>query len=196
MNSTIFSAIAAALVGALFFLVIEKGQAKEAPRKANSAIYQELRNQALQGSRSTFGLIKANSAKEAWGVLMDVSISGSDSYTVIALNDGTASIYLSSGGGSIGGVRHQSIRRAAQQMVRQASTFLPDMLATTKYPLPKSGAVAFYALTDNGVFTLNASESDLGEQRHKLFPLFYASQDVITEYRKVENQQERSKGSK
>jgi hypothetical protein len=41
-------------------------------------------------------------------------------------------------------------------------------------------------LTVRGILTAEASEADLGENRHVLSPLFYAAQELITEMRKVD----------
>ena len=71
-------------------------------------------------------------------------------------------------------------------MVALAAKFQPQMTATTAFPLPTKGQTVFYALTDAGVFTAGAPEEDLGEQRHSLSPLFYAGQEVITQYRLIE----------
>jgi hypothetical protein len=40
--------------------------------------------------------------------------------TVVAFSDGTASVYLSIGGGFIGGKSHEAVRKAADQMVAAA----------------------------------------------------------------------------
>jgi len=63
---------------------------------------------------------------------------------------------------------------------RQAS-----MSAVTTFPLPRAGRTVFYVLTDSGVFTTEAEERALGEERHALSPLFYAGQEVITQLRLV-----------
>jgi hypothetical protein len=114
---------------------------------------------------------------------MDGSVSDGATFTVVAIADGNASIYLSSGGGFIGGVAHDSIRNAATAMVDLAKRSQPTMTATKSYPLPKCGETTFYVLTDVGVFTASASEQALREHRHPLSPLFYAGQQIVTQYR-------------
>ena len=148
-------------------------------------MYQDLRNLAFTGSKLSLGLPAGASANEPWGVLMDTSFTDGNSYTVLAVADGNASIYLSSGGGFLGGVGHESIRKAAKAMVSTAKTFQPKMALTTSYPLPKGGHTTFYVLTDAGVFTATASQEALGRKQHELSPLFYAAQEVITQYRLI-----------
>jgi hypothetical protein len=154
-------------------------------KQVRPEIYREMRDAALRGSRADFGLEGVASPGQPWGVLMEIGFP-EGSATVVALSDGNASIYLSSGGGSIGGSGHASIRKAAQAMVALAAQFQPQMTATTTFPLPAKGQTVFYTLTDAVVFTAGASEEDLGEQRHSLSPLFYAGQEVITQYRLIQ----------
>ncbi len=109
------------------------------------------------------------------------------SATVLALSDGTASVYLSSGGGYIGGQSHETIRNAAQRTVIVAEEVEPQMHITTTYPLPPPGGVAFYALTDSGVFTASAPEEDLKNGHNPLSKLANAAQEVITQYRLIQD---------
>jgi hypothetical protein len=158
---------------------------KEPTRTAHPEIYYDMRSQALHGSRTAFGLTATSKPTEPWGILMEIGLA-QGSATIVALSDGSASIYLSSGGGSTGGIGHETIRKAAQAMVALAGKFQSQMSATANFPIPMSGQTIFYLLTDAGVFTASAAEADLGEQRHLLSPLFYAGQEVITQYRLVE----------
>jgi len=106
--------------------------------------------------------------------------------TVVAFSDGNASVYLSSGGGSIGGASHESIRKAAQKMVAIAAECQPQAHATTTYPRPQHSQVIFYLLTDVGVFTANAPQEELSSHRHPLSKLGDAGQDIITQYRLIQ----------
>ena len=174
-----------ALVAAVF-LIRARAQSRPPQGKADPAKYQVLRNQALGWSRTALGLPAPSVPTEPWGVVMDISFEDGGSYTIVAVADGNASIYLSSGGGFIGGIGHESVRTAAKAMVAAAKTFQPKTTLTTSFPLPKAGDTAFYLLTDSGVFTTSASEEALGEKRHELHPLFYAGQEVVTQYRLID----------
>jgi hypothetical protein len=148
-------------------------------------VYQGLRLQILQGSRKKFSLAPAANRNEPWGVVMDWGMARG-SAAVTAVLDGSASIYLSSGGGSIGGRSHESIRKAAQNAVAIAAKLQPTMRPTTDYPLPTQDELIFYVLTDAGVFTQSASVKDVGSHRHALSPLGDAMQVIVTEYRQIQ----------
>lgn len=105
--------------------------------------------------------------------------------TVVALGDGTASLYLSSGGGVIGGGPHPSINRAARRLVELAGNHVSKMSPVSEFPLPSAGDVTFYVLTTNGVLQAHALEETLGGGTHPLSGLFFAGHDVITGLREV-----------
>jgi hypothetical protein len=146
--------------------------------------YVALRHQALHHSRVELGLPKPSEATKPWGVLMETSYE-EVSVTVFALSDGNASIYLSTGGGFIGGVGQEAVRHAAVAMVRIAGTLVPLLNPAQTYPLPDRGRTIFYLRTEAGVLTGSATERELAQRRHALSPLFFAGQDVITQYRLV-----------
>jgi hypothetical protein len=172
------------LLGIAFIVRVsaQKSSDVNAPKKADPAIYPEMRRLALHTSRESIGLPGTFAKNQPWGVLMETGYP-EGSATLVAMADGSASIYLSSGGGTIGGIGHETIRNAAQQMVQLASRFQPQMKQVTDFPLPQKGETIFYIVTDAGVFTASAPENELGENRHPLSPLFHAGHAVITEFR-------------
>jgi hypothetical protein len=114
-----------------------------------------------------------------WGIT-------SRTITVVALSDGNASIYMSNGGGYLGGVSHESIREAARNMVAVAAELQKQMTATTVYPLPGRDEVVFYLLTDAGVFTARGTYEELSAHRQALSKLGDAGQEIITQYRLIQ----------
>jgi hypothetical protein len=144
--------------------------------------YLDLHNRALRTPRAELGFFPAATPSQPWAVIMDWGVENGLA-TVVAFSDGTASIYTGSGGGSIGGQAHESIRHAAHTAVNLAAEILPRAHMTNYFPLPKRGKVFFYFRTNSGVFTARAREKPLREQRHPLSPLANAMHDVVTEYR-------------
>lgn len=172
-------------MGLLSFLFGPASKAQQPKPGTRKAAFADLRMQALTGTRAAFGLDASATSATPWGVVMETGFP-EGSFTLVALSDGSASIYLSSGGGSIGGRAHEAIRRASRAMVDLAAKFQPKSTATNDFPLPKDGQTIFYLLTDAGVFTVSAPEQDLGEERHAWSPLFHAGHDVIGQYRLIE----------
>jgi hypothetical protein len=141
--------------------------------------YLGLRMQALQtrspadaGGSPTCGLLMETGYPEAV-------------VTLVALADGTASLYFSNGGALIGAGQHERPAVAARSLLAFALHNLAHLELTTAYPLPKPGHTRFYVLTTDGVRTAEALEDDLGHNRHVLSPLFYAAHELITEMREI-----------
>jgi hypothetical protein len=156
------------------------------PPEKGMEMYLKLRNQALHSSLDRmkpltpdFGPAKPSAA------VMDLSVSNGVA-TVVAYVDGTASIYLSSGGGYIGGgQRHESIRSAGQHMLSTVAQSQPMMHLTEDFPLPQKGHVNFYLVTGSGVFTAGGPEAECRSPKHPLLKLYAAAQEVITQYRLI-----------
>ncbi|MGB9464514.1 MAG: hypothetical protein WBR10_05330 [Candidatus Acidiferrum sp.] len=149
-------------------------------------LYLSLREQALQMKREKIGLPVPSKPEEPWAALMEWGL-GSGTATVVAISDGTASVYLSGGGGSIGGGEsHESIRKAARKMVSVAADFQLHMQTSDTHPLPRPGQIVFYALTDAGVFMVSASQDELSSRRTPLSKLGDAAQEILAQYRLVQ----------
>lgn len=116
-------------------------------------------------------------------VLMDIPIT-SGTATVVAFADGTASIYISKGGGYLGGSQaYPAIREAGLRFIATARKFQAQMHATQQFPLPEHGEIIFYVATDHGIYTVKAPHAELDKRSHPLIELYAAAQDVITQYR-------------
>ncbi len=93
-------------------------------------------------------------------VLMDWNVGGSVA-TLVAFDDGTVSLYLSSGGGIIGAGAHANVARAAGPFREQARAILSKLSPATTFPLPAgNNNVVFYVVTDS--MTLSSGECHLG----------------------------------
>ncbi|MGB6835572.1 MAG: hypothetical protein WBE24_19105 [Candidatus Acidiferrum sp.] len=176
-------ALLVAVIAVAFFLsrsLASKRSAANVVTRANT--YADLRNQIFQASRVALGLPATPTPAQPWGAVMDWGLGGG-TVTVVALSDGTASVYMSSGGGSIGGGQaHQSVKIAAQKMVAIAAAAQPQMRGTTTFPLPQQGEVILYVLTDSGVFSASGTQDDFSSHHHPLSNLGDAAQNIITLY--------------
>jgi hypothetical protein len=178
-------AIAVLVVAVVLAMFIRAQRNGNSTSKKPNEVYLGLRAQALNGFRKAGDAPSAVNGDEPIAVLMDMGVTNGTA-TVAAFNDGTASIYLSSGGGFLGGSQsHETIRKAAEHMLAVASENRPAMHETSEYPLPGTTETTFYLVTKGKVFTATAPTNDLGNQKHDLSPLFFAGQEIITQYRTI-----------
>lgn len=151
------------------------------PGGADPAMYPKMRDQALSVSRAKLGL-PPSSAPLA--VIMDVRNSDGSSFTTVAFEDGTASIYLSSGGGFIGGSqRHESLKNAGLNMLSTAASTLRSMAIVQSHPLPDKGHTSFFVVMDAATYSTTVRTADVEGTEHPLYGLYAAGQEVVTQYR-------------
>lgn len=145
--------------------------------KVDPAIYPKLRRQTLEMRLPLVG-------KDAVQlVLMDWNL-GSGMATAVAAADGTASLFLSRGGGFLAGsAQHPSLRTAALHAVALATSLLSLFDPADGFPLPDQGAVTFYVTTGAGVLTAVAAEARLRAGADPLAALGGAMQRIVTEHR-------------
>ena len=172
--------IATAIVLIAFVAV---SRTRRLPSKAvDTDVMKELRLRVLRDLPG--GLGHNRQPDEPIVALMDISFPNATA-TVFGAATGDSSIYLSSGGGVLGGIGHENVRVAAIAFVHESAKHLNEMKVTSEFPYPSAGHVRFYIRTRDAVYSVERPEQDLGEKRDPLWPLFYAGQNVLTELRKV-----------
>ncbi len=107
--------------------------------------FEELRNLAFTATPEQLALSLPADKTIVYGVVMDWEMGGATA-TIVSYQTGDASLYLSSGGGVIGGGQHQNVNSAAKQFVTLAQTFLNKTAKTETTPLPATDEVKFYLL--------------------------------------------------
>jgi hypothetical protein len=153
----------------------------------NDGMYSGLRDMTLHMKPEDLGLNPAD--REPYAVVMDMDMNGYTA-TITSFATGDASLYLSTGGGTIGaGQASEDVSRAAKKFVRTAATHLDAMTKADSQPLPQSGEVIFYVMTRDGIYSASRSQRTLGEGRDDLSPLFYSGQEVLTQIRLLQESQ-------
>lgn len=152
-----------------------------AHRASMGSPYAGLRTLALSVKPEEVG---ASPTGGAYGVVMDLDIDGKTA-TVVSFGNGDASLYLSTGGGMIGGGGHPEVAQAAKAFVAHGQDQLGQLHKTDAFPLPGPGEARFYVLTPQGVFTGADSEDALAAGGRPMSPLFAAGQDVLTALRRT-----------
>jgi hypothetical protein len=151
--------------------------------RANPAVYTKLREHAL-----TLPL-PASKERIISMLVMDWYLT-SGLASVVAAFDGSASIYLSNGGGFIGGAQKSTaVRAAAVHAVKAAEQVLAYFQTVQAADLPQRGNVYFYARTESGLLRAAASEKHLSDASDPLTALGGAMQNIITQYRLMQASQ-------
>jgi hypothetical protein len=156
-------------------------------------VYRDLRQKVLAVDPSSLGLAPAGPGG-VWGLLMETGHPKAVA-TLVALADGTVSLYFSNGGGIIGIGQHEGPRQAGEALLKFAPRFLAHAVPTKAYPLPREGFTRFYFLTGGGIATAEADEGSLAGDRSPLSPLFRKAHEVITQARLATEQAKTGAGT-
>ena len=113
---------------------------------------------------------------------MELAVDGAAA-TVLAVADGTVSLYLSTGGGILGAGQHAAVRAEGRRFREVVADSRASLVPTAEFPLPGPGEVRFHALLGDDRATAVAPEAALRAGRHPLSPLYAAGQDLLTEIR-------------
>ena len=143
-----------------------------------------LRLQALSTSAELAGFTQPPPGRTVYGGIMDWALERGLA-TVFTLENGTGSLYLSSGGGIIGGQFHEPVRRAVHAFVAAFEPFVSSMTPDADGAVPPGGYTDLRALTVEGRLVVRAPTDDLGNGRHPMWRVFHAGQAVITALRQA-----------
>ena len=144
--------------------------------------YQDLRNMALSVTPEQLQLSQPAEQTKVFGVIMDWDIGGGIA-TFVSFETGDASMYLSSGGGVIGGSGHENVINAAKAFVMKAQTYLDKASKIDTTPLPDRNCVRFYFLTNKGKYSAQENLQNIENNTSIWLPLFEEGNKVITELR-------------
>jgi hypothetical protein len=187
------------LIGGLIFFLTsckDKTNAQQVnvqPNKSTDSVrtnnlkdnpYEGLRQQAFDISSKQLGLSINDS--EIYGVIMDWDL-GNGIMSLVTYKTGDASIYLSNGGGIIGGGQHESVNNAAKSFVSIAQKYIDKAQKADAVPLPDRDCVRFYFLTSNGRYSVQEQIENIENKSSIWMNLFAEANIVITELRKTVN---------
>jgi hypothetical protein len=147
-------------------------------------VYSGLREQALSLGSETLDLPEGVERPFVWGALMETDYTGVTA-TLFTLADGTTSLYLSNGGGMIGGQGHEAVRAASATYLELANAHSKFLSPCDSFPLPLDEGTLFYFLTDLGVMRLDRNADGINKDEDVALTLFSAGQDIITELRLI-----------
>lgn len=114
-------------------------------------------------------------------------------YSLVAVADGSASIYFSNGGGIIGAGQHPQGAEKAKEFLAFSEQYEGELKEVSESPLPEPGMTRFYIIRKDSTLSGEFKEDDLGNERLKLSPLFHKGHELITIIRLIDD--ERQKGT-
>ena len=150
-----------------------------------SEVYDGLRRQVLDLDPAEAGLEPSPDLPHVWGLVMETGYARGVA-TLVALADGTTSLYFSTGGGIIGGGVHPRIANATRALLDVVEQHIGQMPVSTHTALPAVGRTALRAMTYQGQRAVEAGEEELGRRMHPQSDVFHAAHAVITELRLVD----------
>ena len=150
--------------------------------RGRRAIYRDMRSMALGLDAAAIRMPEGERWSGALVAAMEIGLPEATT-TVVAIADGSVSMYLSRGGGVVGAGEHAAVRGAAEQFRTVVAENHGLMARTGVFPPPAVGEVRFHARIGDDRLTGSAQESALRTGRHPLAPLYAAGQDVLTEIR-------------
>ncbi len=147
-------------------------------------MFSDLRRQVLELDPADAGLAPTDADPQLFGAVLETGFP-EGSFTLVCLVDGTTSLYLSNGGGTIGGGEHPEVAEATRAFVRVLAGSLDELGPSAGDALPAPGRVILRALTYDGQRAADLDEDDLGNDRLALSPAFHAAHEVIGRLRAV-----------
>jgi hypothetical protein len=152
--------------------------------ETTESVYDGLRRQIFDLDPIGVGLTGAGQPGGVWGVVFELGMPAT-TVTVIALADGTTSLYTTGGFGIIGGGAHPAVvvanRKLREAVAAQLPAFRPDPGTT----VPGPDDVRVRALTTDGRRVADAAQADLLDGTHPLSDLFFAGHAVVTRLREI-----------
>lgn len=148
---------------------------------ANQAV--DLREALL--TRSDGGASPVADATSRRGAAMDWGV-GNGLATLVAMEDGTVSLYLKPGGGLLGAGGYGEVASAAERFRAAVQDVRGRMTATRSFPAPGRDAMVFYLLTDTGTLSSGiVAGNAVRVATHVLAPASDAAQALLAAIRRV-----------
>ena len=177
-----------AILAALF---TSAAVAKDEPKpsaKLNADVMKELRLQWLTKKLVSSAASPTSEKDEVSAALMDWPLTKAIA-TVLASSVGDASLYTTSTFGVLGGIGHESARKAAVAFTACAQQYLDVAAPTTDYSYPTADQIRFFFVTSSGVRSVTFSAGDVQKPGTPAADLYAHAQEVVTALRLITQNQ-------
>ncbi len=174
-----------AFLAALFGVGTAVAQQPQALLKSPAEVMKEMRLQWLTKKPPTASEEKK---EEIAAVVMDWPLDEA-TVTVLASSGGDASIYTTGTFGIMGGIGHESVRKAAIAFVECARKHRALASPTTDYSYPDRQTVRFFFVSIDGVKSVSFSAAQVEKTGTDAYDLYSHGQLVLTELRQITQKQ-------
>lgn len=106
---------------------------------------------------------------------------GLGSALVYGLEDGSASMYTSTGGGMIGAGDEKAVRKAVKELIEAGSEVVTRIPPAESPALPNEGDIHFVILTPGGLRATKAKKDQVGKTKHPLRRLYIFWNNLVTQ---------------
>jgi hypothetical protein len=142
----------------------------------------DLRRMVLGLDPAEAGLAPSRELPHVWGAVMDIGVEGGWA-SVVALADGTTSLYTSGGGGVIGAGAHERVASASARLLRLIEGELGRFEPTEDLDPPGADQTRFLALTYDGPRAAGGRSETLRVGSDPLSAIFLAGHELVGELR-------------
>jgi hypothetical protein len=163
----------------IYFAGVSAG---EEPKKSADDAGRELRTMFLTMPAEAAGIQRSTEFPRVWGVAMDWPI-GQQIVTLVALADGSASLYTTGTFGVIGGSGHDNVRAAGKTLVKRAERYYDLASPTNELSYPSPDHVRFYFRTFEGTRVIDVTLASVTDEHGQYSDLFSIAQEVIGKLR-------------
>lgn len=153
-------------------------------KKARADAGKALRMMMLTTPAEKLKLSPDDEYPKVYGLVTDWNISNATA-SIVAMKDGTASVYTTTTFGIIGGQGNPTAREMARRCTKAAGQYYDLSTPVSEFPYPAPGTVNFYLLTYEGVRLYLGDEAAIKAGPDPARPLFIAAQNVLTALRMV-----------
>ena len=138
-----------------------------------------LRQRVLRIKPTEIGLKASSTTKPVvWGVVVETA--HLDTVTsLVALLDGSVSLYVSDGNGCIGCGNQREVRQAGANLLQVAVNALPLTAVTDDVELPPPGVVRFYLLAREGLLCTQIRLEDINSADYRLSQMYFSAQRTL-----------------
>ncbi len=148
-------------------------------------MYDGLRTAALEVTEATVGTTPP-AHPDVLGVVVDIPSEGGVA-SVVAMADGTTSMYTSTGGGTIGAGSHQSVAAATHELLATLQRLLEMFPPDDRVDLPPADLVHITLVTAAGRRRASVPAAAFwGDEPSTVIELIAAIHDVISAIRGIE----------